>query len=176
MRIQHVTLRSFTGDSLYWEAAIRLEKSKHLTVTSRESALWTPCHHTQSQTPWNYYWWCLVLAVNGRTSVAFRYSPRSICGVLRWRNETVGASRLYFFAWTTPAEKGRSQTLTFVQLPEVGMTLKKRQTHSHAMSKKTPDVTILVQLTTWEACSKSVMAVKVPWFLEKKSSLCDVTD
>lgn len=38
---------------------------------------------------------------------------------------------------------------------------------------KTPDVTIFVQLTAQGACSKSVMAVKVLWFLEK-SLLCDV--
>jgi len=58
--------------------------------------------------------------------------------VLQWRKETKGASGLYremsFFAWTPPAEKGRSQTLTSVALPEMGVHLKKRQTHSRTMS------------------------------------------
>lgn len=136
--IQRVTLWSFTAASLCWEAAIRLEKSKHLTVNSRESALRTPCHHTESDT---LKLTLMVPGFSSYTSVAFRYSLCSIRRVLQRRKETKGASGLSqevrFFAWTTPAEKGRSQTLISVQLPEMGVPLKKRQTYSHTMSKKT---------------------------------------
>lgn len=167
--IQHVTLWSVTAASLYWEATIRLENSKHLTATSRESALCTPRHHTQSDTM------KLVLMVprfssHGRTSVAFRYSPRFICRVLQWRKETMGAIGLYwemsFFAWTIPAENSRSQTHCTVAR-NGGAPGKKKDSFMYNVTKTQQTLMwiFFVHLPTWGGMFQ---ISKTAWFFWKE--------